>query len=110
MSSSNPLWWCHLYEGSTRYATWFEILGSNDVPLKSPASFEAELGYPVTEKAECYELDIEGMKAAQKQRLAKWIAARFDTSIEEALEEIYTRGFTIRATDVIVAFSLRAFI
>lgn len=108
---SAPLWWAHLRDDSPRYATWREILGDGDVPLKSPSSFFADLGDPVVEgDVECYVLDWAGMKPAQKQRLADFIAQKFGCSLNDALLEGDARSYPIRESDVIVAFSLRAFI
>jgi hypothetical protein len=108
---SAPLWWAHLNSSSPRYATWREILGDRDVPLKSPGSFETDLGDPISERdVECYLLDWAGMKAAQKYKLAEFISQKFGCSLSDALTEGDERSYPIRAADVIVAFSLRAFI
>lgn len=94
-----------------RYSIWREILESDEVPLKSPGSFFTDLGGPVVEReVECYLLDWPAMKAAQKDRLALWVANRFGVSVGDALLECDARGYPIRAADVSVAFSLRAFI
>lgn len=106
-----PLWWARLRDDSPRYVIWREILGSDDVPLQSPGSFFADLGDPVAERSvECYALDWPSMRAEQKHRLALWVAERFGVSLNDALLDCDARGYPIRAADVTVAFSLRAFI
>ena len=49
------LWWARLASDSPRYQEWREILGSDDVPLISPASGQAQLG---EETDEIHLLDV----------------------------------------------------
>jgi hypothetical protein len=51
------------------------------------------------------------MKGIQKERLARWIADRFEiSSLGNVLLYCDERGFPIRAEDVTVGFSMRAFL
>jgi hypothetical protein len=104
------LWWAHLYPQSPRYATWRAILGSDNVPLKSPRSAKASLGFPVCETVECYEIDLAAMTAEQKDRLFDWCAGQFGEDRAAIRADLEREGFPIREADVIVAFSLRAFV
>jgi hypothetical protein len=106
--SENRLWWAHLCEGSPRYQEWKKILGSNDVPLKSAASGHTQLG--PEEKVEVYEVAISKLDAGQRQRLVDFIQERFRETREAVEQNLDEEGFPIRAEDVLVAFSLRAFI
>lgn len=106
---ANRLWWAHLNPRSARYATWREILGSDDVPLKKPSAVRCDLGHPVAETVDCYELDLAVMTEEQKGRLVDWCAAKFGASAAEIRAEIERSGYPIREADVMVAFSMRAF-
>ncbi len=101
------LWWATLNERSERYSIWRHVLGSDKVPLASPASARASLAGVETE---VYPLDLKALKPDQIVRLQTWVSERFKVSMDEAAGELLQNGFPIRAEDVIVAFDLRAFI
>lgn len=103
------LWWAHLYPQSPRYATWREILGSDNVPLQSPNSFKADLGFPIRETAECYALDLAAITEEQKNRLVDWCVQKFGGDRATIRADIERSGYPIREADVTVAFSMRAF-
>jgi hypothetical protein len=103
----NRLWWATLDRRSPRYADWEKILGSDDVPLQSPASGQTKLGQ---ESAEVYLLDLAQLSAEQRAHLIEFIVQRFKADRREVEQELDKVGFPIRAADVSVAFSLRAFI
>jgi hypothetical protein len=101
------MWWAHLVSTSPRYSKWQYILGSNEVPLKAPGSFQAALnGIPT----ECYALDLEKLSPEQHNRLIEWISKQFSVPVEEVKRDLPTEGFPIRAEDVSVAYDMRAFL
>jgi len=107
---SNRLWTATLNRSSPRYATWSRILGSDEVPLRSPRSQMAILG-EAEEHAEVYLLDALHLAPGQRERLEAWIAKKYGVSIAEARAETEAKGhFPIRAEDVDVAYDMRAFV
>lgn len=101
------LWSATLDPNSPRYKQWSEILGSEIVPLKSPTAFRTKLG---DEPDEVYALDLKAFTPQQTDRLVAFIRNKFGAEEDEVREELRVRGFPIREADVILAFSLRAFI
>lgn len=106
----NGLWSATLDSRSPRYAHWNRILGGDDVPLKSPASFLADFGGLGEKHVEVYAVDLAKFSPDQTQRLIEFITERFGAPASEVSKELATNGFPIRAADVFIAFSLRAFI
>lgn len=116
----NRLWWATLNSSSPRYEIWRNILDGDEVPLKHPAAQRATLGVPIIERAvgtpameenvEVYVLNLYGLTKFQIERLVAFISEKFRTPTHEVEETIRREGFPIRADDVIVAFSLRAFL
>jgi len=105
---ARELWTATLDSSSPRYADWRKILGSDKVPLVSPASVQAKLG---DETCEVYLLDWQGLNGVASQRLLKFLAAKFCVEMKVIEEDLDRDGhFPIRATDVFVSFSLAAFI
>jgi hypothetical protein len=97
-----------LNSSSPRFDAWQKIFDGEEIPLQSCWSGPTDLG---PEKGvRVYVLDIPRLTAGQRDRLVQWTAEKFGVApvlIEEQLDSI---GFPIRECDVIVAFSLRAFI
>jgi hypothetical protein len=116
----NRLWWATLNPGSPRYRIWREILDQDEVPIKHYAPAKATLGVPMTERAvgtpvmeenvEVYALDLQELGSAQIRRLAAFVSEKFSTPVDQVEATIRIEGFPIRAEDVIVAFSMRAFL
>ena len=106
----DKLWSATLNQHSDRYKTWHDVLGSDEIPLKGPTSHAAALGVPVQETAEVYELDIEKLTPQQHARLVTWCAKKFKCPEREVIDGIALEGFAVRAEDVVVAFSMRAFL
>jgi hypothetical protein len=101
------LWSASLNERSPRYADWRRILGSDDVPLESPHEGMAQLG---GELDTVYALDLKKLTPEQFSRLVDWIALQFQERPDHVRKDLTKEGFPIRAADVHVAFSLRAFL
>jgi hypothetical protein len=105
--SENRLWWATLNRTSPRYAAWHEILDSNDVPLTAPQPLPAQLGVEIVD---VYLLDLQRLNPAQVTRLVNAIADRTGKLRAQVGGALLADGCPIRAADVHVAFSLRAFI
>lgn len=101
------LWSATLDPNSPRYEDWKEILGSEIVPLKSPSAFRTKLG---DDPDEVYALDLKAFTAQQTDRLVSFVRKKFGAEDDEVREQLHVNGFPIREADVIVAFSLRAFL
>ncbi len=108
----NRLWWTKLDPKSRRYEAWREILGSDKIPLKSPAPQTADLGQPkVQEKnVRVYQLDAQALTKQQHDRLVAWCCEKFKVPDREVIETVARDSFPVGAEDVIVAFSTRAFV
>lgn len=102
------LWEATLDPNSPRYNDWKQILESEKVPIKSPAAFECKLGENETDQV--YALDIPKLDDGQFRRLVEFIQKKFGVTETEVEAELFRRGFPIRDSDVIVAFSMRAFL
>lgn len=106
--SENRLWWAHLFRGSPRYCEWHLVLASDDVPLVSCCEQRATLDKP---DVPVYLVDVKQLSEDQRRRLARVVAVKFGAREDEVRGEFEANGhFPIRSEDVIVAFSLRAFI
>jgi hypothetical protein len=105
---SEPLYTASLNRLSPRYKTWLDILGSEEVPLSSASSFPADLA--TERRVEVYRLNMSKLTTEQRCRLVEWIQRNFGDSPTEIEHELNTNGVPIRAADVTVAFSVRAFI
>jgi hypothetical protein len=103
---ANPLFCATLRPASERYAQWREILGSVDVAIMSPIPSLCMLG---TQEAQVYNLRIAALTEEQLTRLVAFIAHKFSAAPETVRAALPAEGFPIRAEDVTVAISLRAF-
>jgi hypothetical protein len=88
------------------YEHWYEVLGSDRVPLQSCSSVKATLGEE--HNVEVYLLDLRALTLRQRSRLLGFVAQKFGVPIYEVESNIARVGFPIRAADVIVSVSLRA--
>lgn len=117
---TNRLWWATLNSSSPRYKTWRDILDGDEVPLKHPAAQRATLGVPAIERTagspgmeenvEVYAIDIHAMSDLQIKRLIAFVSAKFHAPAKDVELTIGREGFPIRAEDVTVAYSMRAFL
>jgi hypothetical protein len=90
------------------YDTWLKIFGSDQVPLLSPRPVIADLG---DEKdVEVYTLNLKAMTLMQRRRLVEWVSERFSKSVNEIERDFDQWDFPIRAVDVVVSISMRAFV
>lgn len=102
------LWWASLNESSPRYADWFQILGTNRIPLLSCWSAEAKLG---EETCEVYGLDWQALDQEQSDRLLGFLSKKFNADPKEIEGDLDRDGYMpIRASDVTVCYDLRAFL
>jgi hypothetical protein len=104
----DKLWEATLDPKSPRYVIWKHILESETVPIKNPAPFDAKLGE--SEQDEVYALDVPKLTQPQYLRLRAFVIKKFHCAEQDAENELLQRGFPIRSSDVIVAFSMRAFL
>ena len=103
----NELYSAILDPSGPNYATWFGIFGGNQVPLKSPHEVKAELG---DKSVPVYLLDLPALSLPQRARLLSVVAQKFGVPIYEVEAQLKEKGFPIRAADVIVSISTRAFV
>lgn len=103
-----PLWTAHLNSQSPRYKEWREIFLTDEVKLQSPIPLNARLG---EEQTKIYAINVGDLDEATLGRLMTNIAGKFGVSEEMVAAQIEKDAcFPIRESDVIVAFSMRAFI
>src|SRR5258708_17291838 len=102
------MWSAILNPHGPNYQTWRDIFWANSVPLKSAASFKAELG--AEKDVEVYWLNLQAMTLRQRARLLGGLAQKFDKPVYEVEADIARNGFPIRAADVIVSISMRAIV
>lgn len=102
------LWSATLNPHGSNYEMWHSIFGGGRVPLTSSLPVNVTIG---NEKdVEAYMLELRAMTLRQRALLLGALAQKFQTPIFEVEAEITRVGFPIRATDVIVTISLRAFV
>jgi hypothetical protein len=102
------LWSATLVPSSPRYADWKAILGSDSVPLLAPQCSKAQLG---DEETEVFLLDWQNLDGEQSDRLVNFISEKFGTAQAEVWEQLdHDNYFPIRAADVSVSYSMRAFL
>lgn len=90
-------------EQSARYQEWCEVMGSNEIPLKSP--FPIAASAPGVKAALFYQIDLTQITPEQRERMIKHIARKFDVDIEEVSSTLDTVGCPVLADDVIVVVS-----
>lgn len=105
--TKRKLWWAKLNSHSPRYQDWLRILGSDEVPLKSPGSSQTRLG---EESDEVHLLDWENLSEPVKERLVAFLATKFKALNTEVRAELEKNGMPIRASDVTVFYDVRAFL
>lgn len=105
---SNELWSAILNPSGPNYETWRKVLDSDQVPLQSPRSVKATLGEE--KDVEVYKLDLAAMATHQRERLLGFTARMCGVDLDLIEREVAANGFPIRAVDVIVSISARAFL
>lgn len=107
MKGRTPLFNATLVTTSPRYADWRDILDGDEVPLESAQTQMAYLG---EERVEVYKLAIKLLRPIQRDRLAGFIEKQFNYPMSAAYRMMDKSGFPIRAEDVAVSMSPRAFL
>jgi hypothetical protein len=105
----NPLWSCSLNSSSPRYQDWKPIFPDELVPILAPFPIKANLGPDVHE---VYMINLNALSGEQVQKLILFLAAKSgmeSMDIAQTIKNEYDDKFPIRAADVVVAFSTRAF-
>jgi hypothetical protein len=105
---SNDLWHATLNPSSPRYLSWRKIFPSDDIPIRSPIPVKAKLdGDP----EEIYLLDWIEMGDYESEKLIAFVVEKFQTTRAIAVAQLDSdEFFPIRKADVLVSFSMRAFL
>lgn len=105
---NHQMWKATLNPSSPRYLEWRKIFESDDVPLISPLTFSAKLG---TQSDFVHLLDWHNIVGDESDRLLKYFSDKFHVPEDDLLREFDSTGhIPIRQSDVIISYSLRAFI
>lgn len=102
------LWSATLNPQGPNYEQLKQLFPENRVPLQSAGSIKANLGGE--KDVEVYMLDLKALPLNQRSRLLGMVAKKFGVPVYEVEKELNRSGFPIRAADVIVSFSTRAFL
>jgi uncharacterized protein YggU (UPF0235/DUF167 family) len=108
----SPLWSASLNPQSPRYQDWLSIFGDANVslPIVSPQASQALLG-PEQQKDLVYLLDWDNIEEPAASNLIEFLAKKFAVAESEVEAQLgRDRLFPIRTSDVLVSFSLRAFL
>lgn len=90
----------HIDQDSPRASDWRAILGSNQVYIKSPIPFRANLpGHPDTL---VYEVDIPLLTPEQRAHLVEHLATKFNIPADQVEEDLDNTGCPIRADHVTI--------
>jgi hypothetical protein len=108
MKGKTPLFTATLVKDSPRYVDWHDILDSDEVPLESSRTQTADLGDE--KNVQVYKIDIRQLRPFQRDRLAAFIEKKFNYPMSAAYRTLDKSGFPIRAEDVTVCMSPRAFL
>src|SRR2546421_3246650 len=71
---------------SERYQEWLEVMGCDQMPLKSPIPIRADL--PGIDNASVYLMDLAALTFKQKERLARHLARKFRLDEWEVASEL----------------------
>jgi hypothetical protein len=102
------LYFAILNPSGPNYQSWREIFGDSQVPLKNPTPVKAELG--AEKDVEVYLLNLAATTLRVRARLLGTLAQKFRCPVYEVEQELNKNGLPIRAEDVIVSVSMRAFV
>lgn len=87
-------------EESTRHREWIEVMGVDEIPLKSP--FPEWASAPGVEAGLFYQIDLSAITPEQRERMIKHIARKFEVDEHEVSSTLDTIGCPILAEDVTV--------
>jgi hypothetical protein len=90
------------------YASWHAIFGDSLVPVKSAASVKVDLG--AEKDVEVYLLNLAAMTLRVRARLLGAVAQELGCPVYEVEAEFSRNGLPIRAEDMIVSVSVKAFV
>ena len=104
------LWNAKLNPSSPRYLDWRRIFDTDDIPLTSPFPFKTKLG-DLPDLEMVYLLNWLEIDEPASDRLIDFVAVKFNVPHVEVEDQLNMDGvFPIRQADVLVSFSLRAFL
>ncbi|RJQ44381.1 MAG: hypothetical protein C4534_06535 [Gaiellales bacterium] len=86
---------------SERAKDFEATLGTTTVPVLSPAPFRTNL--PGKPNELVYLLDLSELTNEQKEKLTRFLAARFDLDYREVAKDLKSHGVPILASDCSVA-------
>jgi hypothetical protein len=105
---NNQLWKATLNPSSPRYREWRKIFDTDDIQLISPLTFTAKLG---TQTDYIHLLDWHNIIGEESDRMLQYFSQKFSVPIDQIEKEFDETGHVpIRASDVIISYSVRAFI
>ena len=106
----NPLWTATLNRGGPGYAELSQIFADGEhIPLRSPVAQQGR--GPVGELLDFYFIDSDQVPLEKLQRAAEIIGVRWGIPPAEVLHDLLgEHGCPVREENIIVAFSLRAFL
>jgi hypothetical protein len=108
-SLTYQFWRAHLNPSSPRYPQWRKIFDSDEVPLASPFPIRAKLGPEDFQPIYC--LDWNQIVGTPSDKLIAFVVERFNVTPRQAAAQLEDDGvFPIRAADVLISFSPRAFL
>lgn len=106
--SITELWRASLNPSSPRYVEWRKIFDTDEIPITSPFPIKAKLG---EEEDMIHAIDWRMLDGLTSERLIEYIANKFAVTPAEVEKQIDEDAhFPIRASDVIISMSPRAFI
>lgn len=85
---------------SPRAESWREVFGSYEIPLQSPVPVLASA--PGIEEGLFYQLDLQALTQAQRERLIGYIVKKFGVEKQEVVETLDTVGCPILDEDVTI--------
>jgi hypothetical protein len=105
---NHQLWKAVLNPSSPRYIEWRKIFESDEIPLISPVSFVAILG---NERDTVHLINWHDVVGDESDRMVIYFAEKYKMSHAQVEKEFDNTGHVpIRASDVIISYSMRAFI
>jgi hypothetical protein len=105
---ARELWWARLASSSPRYKDWFQILGTDKVPLLHPG--DAECNFIGEGAVHAHRLALDQLDDQQLNRLFAFVAKKFGADEETVRNEVLRDGFPVRSEDVTIFYDTRAFL
>jgi len=105
---ARELWWARLGSSSPRYKDWFQILGTDKVPLLHPG--DAECNFIGEGAVYAHRLALDQLDEHQLNRLIAFVAKKFGADEGTVRTEVLRDGFPVRSEDVTIFYDMRAFL